>query len=73
MILTDALVISVGHWEANDACYVLELRGVTCGFLDALGCCRQSVHPLEGNAGGNEWSLQPVTSSVSRSARRGNE
>jgi hypothetical protein len=30
MILTYALVISVGHWEANGACFICQLQGVTC-------------------------------------------
>ena len=30
MILTYALVISVGRWEANGACFISQLQGVTC-------------------------------------------
>ena len=36
MIPTHALVISVGHWEANDACFIWMPQGVTCCCLDAV-------------------------------------
>ena len=36
MIPTHALVISVGHWEANDACFIWMPQGVTCRNLDAV-------------------------------------
>ena len=46
MIPTHALVISVGHWEANDACFIWMPQGVTCCFLDAGCFFLRLVHEL---------------------------